>query len=120
MEEQKRQVAPGKYCGGTETHEEREKEEKRYQRRKRMAINKEDKIKELAECLQGEIREKIRILYLARKYFLKWRQSRKENKVKKIILQEKIAKQHLSSRFGTRPKVMALKLFPVYEYRACH
>ena len=84
-----------------------------------MAINKEDKIEELAECLQGEVREKERILCLARKYFLKWRQSRKQNKVK-IILQEKIAKHYLSSRFGTRPKVMALKVFPVYEYRACH
>ena len=123
MEEQKRQVAPLKWRGNTVGERRRmrneRKKRKRYQRRKRMAINKEDKIKELAECLQGEIREKERILYLARKYFLKWRQSRKENKVQ-IILQEKIAKQHLSSRFGKRPKVMALKVFPVYEYRACH
>ena len=78
------------------------KKRKRSKIRKEMSIDKEGTIKELAKCLQRETEKKERLLYLARKYYLKWRQ----NKEAKRILQEKAANPRLwSSRFGTIPKV---------------
>ena len=82
------------------------KKRKRQQRRKEMSICKEDTIKELANCLQRETQQKERILYLARKYYLKWRQNKETQK----NIQEKAAKQQLPSRFGTKPYKVRLKL----------
>lgn len=52
------------------------KKRKRKRRRKEMSIYKEDTIKVLAKCLQRETQQKERVLYLARKYYLKWRQNK--------------------------------------------
>ena len=67
------------------------------------------------ERLQKETKEKERFLYLARKYYLKWRQN------KEIIttLQQKAAKQPSTySRFGMQSKVQVdcFCLFIVYFF----
>lgn len=79
------------------------KKRKRHQRRKNEYKWKADvNMDGFSERLRKETKEKERFLYLARKYYLKWRQN------KEIIttLREKAAKQpSTSSRFGMRTKV---------------
>lgn len=78
------------------------KKRKRRQRRKDDVCKwKADANVELSQRLRKESKEKERLLYLAKKYYLKWRQNKEIIKT----LQERAAKQPTSSRFGTHPKV---------------
>ena len=79
------------------------KKRKRHQRKKENEL-KADATQGLADRLRNEAKRKERLLYLARKYYLKWLQ----NKGALRTLQEKAARQPSSSRFGSQAKV---KLF---------
>ena len=81
------------------------KKRKRNQRRIERTWKADVNMDGFSERLRKETKKKERFLYLARKYYLKWRQS------KEIVttLQHKAAKQpSTSSRFGMQTKVHVL------------
>ena len=81
------------------------KKRKRNQRRIECTWKADVNMDGFSERLRKETKKKERFLYLARKYYLKWRQS------KEIVttLQHKAAKQpSTSSRFGMQTKVHVL------------
>ena len=80
------------------------KKRKRQRRRKEMSNYKEDTIEVLAKCLQRETKQKERVLYLARKYYLKWRETKETQR----NIQKTATKHQFPSRFGTKPDKVRL------------
>ena len=82
------------------------KKRKRLQRRKgndEYELKANAVIEGLAERLRKESEQKQRLLFLARKYYLKWKAN------KDLLLREKSRQLLSASRFGTRTKVSLQK-----------
>ena len=99
MENKQAGRSPFEYASA---YEKPKKEEERLQRRRG---NNEFKLKTnviidgLARRLRKELEQDQRVLFLARKYYLKWRTN------KDLLIREKSRKLASTSRFGTQTKV---------------
>ena len=112
MEDEQKKRAPFKWRENTATERRRMRNQrtkrKRLQRRKKKNYKCKFKanavIEGLTDRLRVETKQRERLLFLARKYYLKW----KENK--DLLFRKNGGNLPSASRFGTRTKVSKIKL----------
>lgn len=111
MEDEQKKRAPFKWRENTATERRRMRNQrtkrKRLQRRKendKCTFKANAVMEGLTDRLRVETKQRERLLFLARKYYLKW----KENK--DLLFRKNGGNLPSASRFGTRTKVSKIKL----------